>query len=280
MPFRGFRRRWIGHAVARGASVAGCEERLRPFGASLAGDVAASHTLRSPVATGLPGGTPLETGQPTVGYGVRLTSRVVLALLAEPEGSLAPSPLVTSPRRGTTSEMGGLARVKSWDIGFPTALPTFAPALARARSSSRTFARAAREWVNTRPRDPPGLQRRLARHLPLPSIQPVTRSDCLSWDCPKIAPPSSLTAPESTPGRPLAGPPFGGCVPPHPRVPPAWFLTTSAASSSDTRRMSCNALRPWGSSRFRTADEPGRPDSPPRPSPGCLPCPPKPSLRS
>lgn len=46
------------------------------------------------------------------------------------------------------------------------------------------------ECVNTRLRNPPDLRCHLARHLPSPSVPLVTQRDCLSWDCPKIAPPS------------------------------------------------------------------------------------------
>lgn len=108
--------------------------------------------------------------------------------------------------------MGGRARAKSWVMSFPPPSLAFLRTLARAGSPPRTFARAASRWVNTRSRDPPGLRRRLSRHLPLPSIQPVSRLDFLSWDCPKIAPPSSWRHRSplpgaALPGRSLRGPP-------------------------------------------------------------------------
>ena len=105
-------------------------------------------------------------------------------------------------RRADHSEMGGHHRAKSWDIGFPTALRALAGALARACSPPRTFARAARERINPRLRTPRDLRRRLSRHLPSPSVQMVSRLDCLSWDfqrCPSVV----LATPESTPGAPL-----------------------------------------------------------------------------
>jgi hypothetical protein len=184
------------------------------------------------------------------------------------------------PPKGVTGrEMGGRTRAKSWDIGFPTALRTFTDSLSRFDSSSRTSARAARECVNTRLRDPPDLRCRLARHLPSPSVQTVTRLDCLSWDCPKIAPPSSWRHRSPLPEAPLRAPPSGrachsssmfrprGFPPPRrfpPPMPGAYVATRS---------------RPWGSPRFQTACR--RVASPAaRPSPGCLPCPSKPSPRS
>jgi hypothetical protein len=76
-------------------------------------------------------------------------------------------------------------------MGFPAALRTFTSALARRGSSSRTLrsdrARMRKARANT-------TLVTFDAFLPAPSsppIQPVARLDGLSWDCPKIAPPSS-----------------------------------------------------------------------------------------
>jgi hypothetical protein len=110
-----------------------------------------------------------------------------------------------------------------------------------------------------------------------PSVQPVARLDCLSWGCPKIAPPSFSQHRSPLPARPC-GSAFGKSRPGLLHVPPAWFSTTSTACSSDTARVYCNAPRPWGSPRFRsaTASCPAA-EEPPR---GAIPYPSKPSLRS
>jgi hypothetical protein len=228
-------------------------------------------------------GTPTRgarrSGRQTVGYGVHRVFRVGLLCLAAEEVSLAPSPPPASPERVAGREMGGRTRAKSWDIGFPTALRTFTDSLSRFDSSSRTSARAARECVNTRLRDPPDLRCRLARHLPSPSVQPVARLDCLSWDCPKIAPPSSWRHRSPLPEPPLREIPSGrachssSMFRPRGFPPPRRFAPPMPGACIATRS------RPWGSSRFQTAcPQVASPTA--RPSPGCLPCPSKPSPRS
>ena len=151
-------------------------------------------------------------------------------------------------------------------------------AFTRSGSSSRTSARAARECVNTRLRDPPDLRCRLARHLPSPSVQPVARLDCLSWGCPKIAPPSSWRHRSPLPEAPLRDPPSGrachssSVFRPRGFPPPRRFAPPMPCACIATRS------RPWGSSRFQTAcPQVASPTA--RPSPGCLPCPSKPSPR-
>jgi len=224
--------------------------------------------LRGPRPRSLSGclvvGTPARgarpPGQQTVGYGVHRVFRVGSPCLAAEEVSLAPSPPPTSPERVAGREMGGRTRAKSWNIGFSTALRTLASPLARLGSSSRTFARVARECVNTRLRDPPDLRCRLARHLPSPSVQPVTRLDCLSW----IVQRSPLRRPGDTGVHSrrdsLAGPAFGKSLPRLLHVPSSWFLTTSTVFASDAGRVSCNALPTLGFTPFSDRRPPGCPD--------------------
>jgi hypothetical protein len=109
-----------------------------------------------------------------------------------------------------------------------------------------------------------------------PSVQPVSRLDCLSWDCPKIAPPPSCRNRSPLPALPC-GFAFETGMPTPACVPPSWFRTTSTVSSSDPVRVCCNALPAMGFISF-----PVRRRESPRvavPFPRCLPCPSKPSLR-
>jgi hypothetical protein len=109
-----------------------------------------------------------------------------------------------------------------------------------------------------------------------PSVQSVARLDCLSWVCPKIAPPPSWQHRSPLPASPR-GVTFEMGMPAPTCVPPSWFCTTSTAFSSDTVRVCCNALPAMGFTPFPAC----RSESPrsARPSPRCLPCPPELSLR-
>jgi hypothetical protein len=109
-----------------------------------------------------------------------------------------------------------------------------------------------------------------------PSVQSVARLDCLSWVCPKIAPPSSCQYRSPLRAAPR-GAAFGTGLPTPVHVPSSWFLTTSTCSSSDTVRVSCNALPTLGFTAFQLHRR-GLPRCA-VPSSRCCPCPPKPSLR-
>jgi len=110
-----------------------------------------------------------------------------------------------------------------------------------------------------------------------PSVQPVARLNCLSWVCPKIAPPSSWRHRSPLPADPR-GSTFGTSLPGLVHVPSSWFPTTSTACSFDAVRVYCNALPTLGFTPFqhRRRESPRGADT----SSECLPCPPKPSLRS
>jgi hypothetical protein len=71
---------------------------------------------------------------------------------------------------------------------------------------------------------------------------PTCRPDCLSWGCPKIAPPSYRTG-ESDARGPCLHVPLRGGTASSSRVPPAWFRTTSTVFSSPTVQV-CFALLP------------------------------------
>jgi len=235
-------------AVARGALLSLPRRAASTPSHPLRGALA-SLTLRKPGRRNSLAGA-RQSGQQTVGYGVHRVFRVGSPCLAAEEVSLAPSPPPTSPERVAGREMGGRTRAKSWNIGFPTVLRTLTSPLSRLGSSSRTFARVAREWVNTRLRDPPDLRCRLARHLPSPSVQPVTRLDCLSW----IVQRSPLRRPGDTGvhsrREPLRDPPSGrachGSSMFRPRgfSPPRRFTPPMPGACLATRS------RPWGSPRF------------------------------
>jgi len=109
-----------------------------------------------------------------------------------------------------------------------------------------------------------------------PSVQSVARLDCLSWVCPKIAPPSSCRYRSPLPAAPR-GTAFGTGLPTPVRVPSSWFLTTSTSSSSDTVPVYCNELPTLGFTPFRNRHR--RLPRCAASSSGCCPCPPKPSLR-
>jgi hypothetical protein len=78
------------------------------------------------------------------------------------------------------------------------------------------------------------------------------------------------------PERPR-GPSFGRSLPRLLHVPSSWFSTTSTACSSTAVRVYCNALPTLGFTPF--PDPLRRLPCSTGPSSGCLPCPPKPSLR-
>lgn len=232
-------------SVGSGEPLRSCDEPLRA--------AAASRALRMSSRRNHPSRGARRATCRRSGMGFTGPSGSVLPVLADPEMSLAPSPPpALPPKGGACREMGGLPRRRRGTIGFPTALRTFAPSLARDGSSSRTAARAARVCVSTRLRDPPDLRCRLARHLPSPSVQPVTRLNFLSWFS-KDRPSVVLATPESTPGRHPCGASFGWCLPEHHRVPSSWFSTTSTAFASDAGRVCCNALPTLGFIPFRTA---------------------------
>jgi hypothetical protein len=95
-----------------------------------------------------------------------------------------------------------------------------------------------------------------------PSIQSVARLDCLSWDCPKIAPPSSLRH-----RSPLREDPCGIRLRDEPATTrPRSVLvvsTTSTACSFDATRVCCNALPTLGFTPFQHVDESHLPPTPP-----------------
>jgi hypothetical protein len=78
-----------------------------------------------------------------------------------------------------------------------------------------------------------------------PSVQPVARLDCLSWVCPKIAPPPSWRHRSPLPASPC-GVTFETSMPTPACVPSSWFHTTSTVSSSDIVRVYYNALPAMG----------------------------------
>jgi hypothetical protein len=112
------------------------------------------------------------------------------------------------------------------------------------------------ESVSLRPRDPRGLRCRLARHQPSPSVQPVTRLDCLSWDCPKIAPPSSCQHRSPLPERPSRAAPSGRSCHGPSAFRPRGFPPPRRLAPPIPRACLATRSRPWGSSRFRAV----RPD--------------------
>jgi hypothetical protein len=70
---------------------------------------------------------------------------------------------------------------------------------------------------------------------------PTCRPDCLSWVCPKIAPPSSRTR-ESDARAPRLRGSLRGRAASSSRVPSAWFLTTSTVCSSPIVQVCCALL--------------------------------------
>jgi hypothetical protein len=79
---------------------------------------------------------------------------------------------------------------------------------------------------------------------------PTCRPDCLSWGCPKIAPPSYRTG-ESDARGPCLHVPLRGGTASSSRVPPTWFRTTSTVSPLRPRRFVSPCCRSWGSPCFR-----------------------------
>jgi hypothetical protein len=82
-----------------------------------------------------------------------------------------------------------------------------------------------------------------------PSVPPVAQRNCLSWDCPKIAPPSSCQHRSPLPAHPC-GSAFGMRLPRPTLVPSSWFSTTSTVCSFDAARVYCNALPTLGFTSF------------------------------
>ena len=78
---------------------------------------------------------------------------------------------------------------------------------------------------------------------------PTCRSDFLSWGCPKIAPPS-YEAEESDARGPRLRVTLRGWAASPPRVPSAWFLTTSTVSPPRPCRVVAPCCRSWGSPCF------------------------------
>jgi hypothetical protein len=78
---------------------------------------------------------------------------------------------------------------------------------------------------------------------------PTCRPDCLSWVCPKIAPPS-LRIRESAARVPCLHVPLRGRTASPPRVPPPWFRTTSTDFPLRPCRSVSPCCRSWGSPCF------------------------------
>jgi len=78
---------------------------------------------------------------------------------------------------------------------------------------------------------------------------PTCRSDFLSWGCPKIAPPSCRVEESDARESRLRASLRGWAASP-PRVPPAWFLTTSTVSPPRPCRGVAPCCRSWGSPCF------------------------------
>lgn len=155
--------------------------------------------------------------------------------------------------------MGGRVRAKSWFVGFP---PPSRRSPVRLRTRARLRGPSTgplADGQSIRPRDPPDLRCRLSRHR-VRSVQPVSRLDFLSWDCPKIAPPSSWQLRSPLPARPSRGLPSGGACHgtsafrPRGFPPPRRFPPPKPGACIATRS------RPWGSPRFPFASvqSPGR----------------------
>lgn len=197
------------------------------------------------------------------GMGFTGPSRSSDELLAEPVRSLAPSPPVhprgdpgsplrelrDPPSSGEPARWGeSPGRSRGYglhhrppDVDRPACADPFVfEDLRSGRSRMRVHPSARPSWPSVPSFPTPAC----------PSVQPVSRLDCLSWGCPKIAPPPSwqhrsplLVSPRGVTFE--MGMPAPTCV------PPTWFSTTSTVSSSDTVRVCCNALPALGFIPFR-----------------------------
>jgi len=216
------------------------------------------------------------TGQ-TDGDVVHLVFRVGTGLSAVPlsslRGALRPPPGRRPPRTDAARCVLSRVRAGAWSAPCYRILqgascggknPVEAAALGRsllpsatlehvaALRSSRTFDRSARRTFN------PTCATLLTLAPTFPSrsgpCDPAMTPGFLSWGCPKIAPPSFWPRSPSpghrfdaSPRRPDS---FGMGRPLPIRVPPSWFLTTSAVCSSSTLQPFAGCCRSWGSTRF------------------------------